>query len=288
MKVLFVGVFDSDGKSTNTSQLLAIKKLGHKVVGYNYRNKAMMVGNKQRDRHLCETIQNRNFDLVIFSKCNVVNCEVFKKATKKTKTCLWFMDPLISYDNEMRLKTALVDYFCCDKKNVLEESNKINKNSYHVFEGFDSTKEKPRDLKKKYDVAFIGNLYGDRKQNLLKINSKVDVFSSVFGEEHSKVVSQTKINLNFCTSNGASDRVYKTLAAGGFLLTNDWKGREKIFEDKKDLVIFKDIEDLNSKINYYLKNIDEAEAISKQGMKTVQKFTRENWARRIIEIYENY
>ena len=41
MKILFVGVFDKEGKSTNNSHILAIKKLGHQVSGYNYRQKAL-------------------------------------------------------------------------------------------------------------------------------------------------------------------------------------------------------------------------------------------------------
>ena len=39
---------------------------------------------------------------------------------------VWFMDPLKTYDEEMRKKTSLVDYFCCDNENVLEEALKTN------------------------------------------------------------------------------------------------------------------------------------------------------------------
>jgi spore maturation protein CgeB len=287
LKVLFIGVFDTQNRSTNNSQLLSLNKAGASVVGYNYREKAIRIGKQARDRHIIETIRQKRFDLVIFSKCSDVSIEVFIEAKKIAKTCLWFMDPIISYTEEMRMKTSVVSYFCCDKKNVLEEAVKINKNSYHVFEGFDSNSDKPQFLDKKYDVAFIGSLYGNRREQISNIKPEVIVFSNVFGKEHAKIVSQTKINLNFCTSEGASDRIYKVLAAGGFLLTNDWKGREEIFKDNKDLVIFKDIEDLNFKIEYFLKNPENARLISAQGMKTVQKFTRDVWAKRILEIYES-
>ena len=123
-KVLFVGVFDRDKKSTNTSQLISFKKLGHDIVGYNYRHKAQSIGNIARDEHLINEIKNNNYDLVVFSKCNVVSEKVFAEATNKTKTCLWFMDPLSTYDQEMKNKTKLVSYLCCDKANVLEEAKK--------------------------------------------------------------------------------------------------------------------------------------------------------------------
>ena len=37
MRILFVGVFDKEGKSTNLSQLFAFKEIGCDVIGYNYR-----------------------------------------------------------------------------------------------------------------------------------------------------------------------------------------------------------------------------------------------------------
>jgi len=284
MKILFIGVFDAEGKSTNLSQLMAFKKLGYEVAGYNYRQKAALIGNEDRDKDLVSVIKNRNFDLVIYSKCNVISLETFKEINKLTKTCLWFMDPLITYDQEMRDKTALVDYFCCDKENVLKEALRINKNSFHVCEGFDQSIDKPHDFEKYYDVSFIGNVYGNRADMLGKLNKPAKVISNAFGVRHSIEVSKSKINLNFCTANGASDRVYKILAAKGFLLTDDWANRDRYFVDGKDCVIFDNVEDLNEKIEYYLDNPEEAEIIASNGYKTVQRFNRLNWAKQIIEL----
>lgn len=286
MKILFVGVFDTNRKSTNTSQLLAFKKLGHDVVGYNFRAKAMQVGNHQRDADLIQIIENRNFDLVVFSKCNVVGYEVFKRATQKTKTCLWFMDALCNYDEEMRVKSSLVSYVCCDKQNVLETSCKINKRSFYVCEGYDEDVDKPYGLEKVHDVSFIGSVYGDRKEYISNCNKEISVFTNAYGPEHARVVSQSKINLNFCTSEGASDRVYKVMAAGGFLLSNDWKNRKNYLTDGKDCVIFHDMEDLNNKIDYYLKNEKERNIIAQSGYNTVQGFNRLNWAENLIKCGE--
>ena len=94
------------------------------------------------------------------------------------------------------------------------------------------------------------------------------------------------INLNFCTSNGASDRVYKILAAGGFLLTEDWHGREELFKDGKDLIIFKNMQDLKQKIDFFIKRPEDRKRVANSGLETVQNYTRLNWAKRIIELYE--
>ena len=286
MKILYIGVFDAVGKSTNTSQLMAFKSLGHDVVGYNYRQKALAIGPTARDEHLCSLVEERNFDLVVFSKCNLLSLAVFEKITKETKTCLWFMDPLTTLlQHPDILKAArVVDYFCCDKRNVLEEVAKINKNCFHVCEGFDQAVEHPHELQKEYDVSFIGNLYGDRQATIAELDHPLELINNAFGQQHSISVSKTRINLNFCTDRGASDRVYKIMAAGGFLMTDDWTGRDTDFVEGEDLIIFKDIDDLNEKIKYYLENSEERQAIATSGHQKVQRFNRVGWATKIVEL----
>ena len=51
----------------------------------------------------------------------------------------------------------------------------------------------------------------------------------------------------------------------------------------KDLVIFDGIDDLNTKIAYFLAHPEEAEQIALQGHITVQKFNRLQWASEIIK-----
>ena len=286
MRILYVGVFDASGHSTNTSQLLALKALGHDVVGYNYRQKAALLGTHGRDAHLCSTAHERNFDLIIFSKCNSLSPAVFEELTKVSKTCLWFMDPLSTLLQHPELLTAssVVDYFCCDKKMVFEEVLKINKNCFHVCEGYDQEMERPHNLKKVYDISFIGNVYGDRESKINQVNRPVNILNNAYGPSHSIEVSKTRINLNFCTDSGASDRVYKVMAAGGFLLTDDWAGRADKFVDGEDLVIFEGARDLNAKIEYYLKNSDERDSIAHRGLSKVQQFNRISWASKIVDL----
>ena len=287
MKILFVGVFDTNRQSTNTSQLLAFKQLGHDVVGYNYREKATQIGNQKRDADLIRVIESRNFDLVVFSKCNVLGYDVFQKASSFTKSCLWFMDAMCNYNEEMKTKTRMVSYCCFDKRNVLTEATKINKKSFYVCEGYDPSVDKPRDVEKIYDVTFIGSIYGDRIAYINNSRHKINVINNVYGSDHAKVVGQSKINLNFCTSKSASDRVYKILASGGFLLTNDWPERKEFFTNGRECVVFDDLGDLDNKIDYYLNNPELRNQISKYGRESVQQFNRLNWAKRIVELSQN-
>ena len=125
MKIFFIGVFDKDKRSTNTSQIISFKKIGYDVIGYNYRKRAQEIGNQARDEEIIRLVKEKQPHLVVYSKCNVVSERVFVETSKQATTCLWFMDPISSYDQEIRYKTELVDYFCCDKHNVLLEAAKI-------------------------------------------------------------------------------------------------------------------------------------------------------------------
>jgi hypothetical protein len=227
-------------------------------------------------------------DLIIFAKANGIDVDVFEECKKIAPVCYWFADPLSTYKNEeFYEKTKASDFFVCDKNNVLEKSREYNEHCFIVADGFDQLLERPRDFEKEFNVSFIGNLYGDRKDKIGKIEHKIHIISNAYGEKHSECVAKSKINLNFCTADGPSDRVFKVLAAGGFLLTDDWVGRKEFFEDGKDLVIFKDFDDLNRKISYYLENQEERNAISATGCEKVQQYNRRQWAKNIIHFFDS-
>mgnify|MGYP003646190778 CR=1 FL=1 len=261
MKILFIGVFDAIGKSTNTSQLMAFKSLGYEVVGYNYKQKALSIGASERDNHLCSLVKERKFDLVVFSKCDFLPVSVFERIAKITKTYLWWMDPITTLYAlpEMLEKAKIVHAVITGVKNTIDVFEKYNDKVYYVPEGFDSEVDKPHDLEKEIDVVFIGSLHGERKRLLEELSYPVKHISNAYGPEHAKTISKSKICLNFSTAGGTSDG--------------------------EDLVIFKDISDLREKIIFYLDNPAKRGIISQSGHKKVQKFNRMNWAEKIVQAY---
>ena len=290
MKIFYCAVFDNEGKSADNSKHRELESLGHDVVAYNYRNRGLQLeGNPfqspKRDDEIITFCKNWNPDFIIFAKCDGINIKVFEELKKIAPLCYWFADPLVTYSNpEFYEKTQKANFFICDKKNVLEKALTLNRNSFLNTDGFDRMLEVPKEVEEEYDVSFIGNLYGDRKEKFEKISHKVTVIGNAFGPNHSLEVSKSKINLNFCTTSGQSDRVFKVLAAGGFLLTDDWPDRDEFFTDGEDLVVFKDIDDLNSKISFYLNNEAERKRIAKNGNKTVKNYTRQQWAINVLRI----
>lgn len=289
MKIIYVAVFDNQGISADTSAAMALSNNENvtEVIGYNYRVKASQMGLKKRDQDLVNLCKERKPDLVFFVKSNGIDINVFEQCKKVCPIVYWFADPLVTFlsDPEFEEKARISDCVFVDKQNVHDTINKYNKNVYIVPDGFDALMEKPIHYDTKdLDVSFIGQLYGDRLEKVNNIKHDVSVISNAYAFKHSQAVSRSKINLNFCTSEGPSNRIYKVLASKGFLLTDDWKGREDHFEDGKHFVVFKNIDDLNKKIAYYLKNEDERNKIAEQGHSVSHKYTRDVWASECLKI----
>jgi spore maturation protein CgeB len=285
MKILFVGVFVPN--STNVAQTRAFGRLGHEVIRYDYRKRARELGSyNDMDMELIQKGVGECPQLTIFSKCNGMSVKVINQFDRHVNlTCLWYMDPMHNFDNELVRKIHAATFSCFALYDPYKRGKEINMNSFFVHEGFDDMIFYPLDEDNHhiYVTSFIGSLYGDRKKYYDEVGFKV--FSKSFRKEHNEVVHDTQINLNF-TSGGCSDRVYKVLAAGGFLLTEPWPNMEKDFVVGRDLDIFTDVKSLKSKLSYYIARPEECKKIAKCGRKTVQKFTVLNWAKKILEIYE--
>jgi len=93
--------------------------------------------------------------------------------------------------------------------------------------------------------------------------------------DHSKVCSSSKIMLgrDFCPDKelSMSARLYRTLAARGFYLTNHTKGIEKLFTLQRHLVVYENDEDCIEKIRHYVKLPREREKIAMSGERIVNE-----------------
>lgn len=280
MKILFVGVFTKG--STNNSQRDCLIRLGHDVEEFHYRS---INNSNETSNELFMNIElqeKSGYDIILIAKGNGINKFTMNELKQNNKKIVyWFPDPAKTFTMEMAEKTMLSDVAFFDKKNSLEKAMLVNKQCRYICEGYDESVDFLQDVKKEYDISFIGNMYGNRSAVLERLNN-VKIISSAYGLQHSIEVGKSKINLNICTDNCASDRVYKILAAGGFLLTDDWYGRELTgLVDGEDLIIYNDIKDLEEKINKYLPDEEERNRISKNGMAKVKKLTRTQWAKEI-------
>ena len=137
-----------------------------------------------------------------------------------------------------------------------------------------------------YDILFTGNERKcgvGRMEFVMEMRGKYgharfhQVRDGVHGQALKDLIASSKIVVapNCPVTNSYwSNRVYLTLGFGGFMLHPYCAGLTHHYEDKKELVYYSNMEDLYTKIGYYLKcssGVNSAEAIAESGLKRTIK-----------------
>ena len=110
-------------------------------------------------------------------------------------------------------------------------------------------------------------------QTMLKKLNVISFTKPVLHDEYIKKINQSKI---FVTDNGTYNclnmKFTEVLSCGTLLLSNKPEDFDDVgFKEGEHLVIYKDLNDMQDKINYYLKHDNEREEIAKNGMEFVRK-----------------
>ena len=247
--------------------------------------------------------------------------ETVKKIEKmKIKTILWTVDSPRNF--EPIIKSApFYDFVFCGGSEAIDILNKHNiKNIYFLPFACDPDYAYPVEVNKeekefyRSDVVFVGSYYPNRLEILEKIT---DFNLGVWGpgwdkisnnsplkkcirkaegvdyKEWRKIYSSSKIALTIHYQDGkalcyqASPRVYEVLACKSFLLSDNQRDVIRLFKPGKHLDIFDNVDELRSKIDYYLNNEEERRAISRRGYEEVMdKHTYFHRVSQMLDIIE--
>ncbi len=291
MKIMYAAVFTET--STNTPQARAFEKLNHNLIKFDVTHELDNIQKQKRventlkkfarDDHIIETCQTEKPDLLLLSKGKGLDLRVVEECQKVCPVAVWYMDPMINVDEELLQKIDKANFIFYAASTVYKKLKDRNPKSFLIQEGYEPTIHKFYDkIDKIYNVSFLGALKEHRSQYYQFYN--FDYFSDKYNRDHCKLVNQTRINVNFTNNReGTSDRAYKIMGSGGFLLTEPWDDLEKDFKPDHDLVIFNNEKEFKEKIEEYLKNWQKRKHIARNGLSTVQKYTVEEWAKFIIK-----
>ena len=143
------------------------------------------------------------------------------------------------------------------------------------------------------------NLLAEEHDVFLYTNSEVDqsVLPNVHielpvpaGEATSIIFRGSKINLNISLKGiegGTPQRIMDIMGAGGFVLTNYCEETAEIFEEDKEIVMFRNPEELLEKVDYYLTHDKEREQIARAGHEKVMNcYTYEKKAKQLLDWVE--
>lgn len=111
-----------------------------------------------------------------------------------------------------------------------------------------------------------------------------------FGEALSTIYAGSKINLNISLKGiegGTPKRIIDICGVGGFALTNYCEETAELFEENKEIVMFKTPEELVEKADYYLKQEDLRKQIALSGQrKVLENYTYEKKLKNLMDWVE--
>ncbi len=157
----------------------------------------------------------------------------------------------------------------------------------------------PLQTKKKYDISFIGQPYGERGYYIKKLNEfahkqkLVAHFPRASGskfiltyENINEIYNQSKINIAFAPKEQPGRiinlRSYEICMSGNFQLVQYTPCLEEFFEYDNEIAGWKNTKDLITQVRYYLNNPDERERIAKKGYERAIK--QHTWTHRFSQV----
>lgn len=298
--------------------LRSLKELGFNVQFFDYYKSSMLVRlmglsritrdriNRQINQDLVQKVQRFKPEYLLVSK----GLHIFPNSLNtirlmKVITINWFPD-FWEFLPWMEKNAPSYDYFFDPDLLVIKELHKKGVNAYYLPYATYPDK-KLINVKKKYDIVFIGQ-YTKRREKFLKL--LVPLGLKIWGykgwknsslalcyrgllptvEDVFQKYRKSKIIINIVTGEEGIPvktvnlRVFEVCGVGSFLL-NWYNGPiDEFFKDGKEIVNFKNSQDLLEKAKYYLSHENEREKIALAGWKRTVK--DHSYSKRLKEMFK--
>ena len=261
-----------------------LQKMFSRVIPYDYHRQLAEIGVKGVNEKVIELVKQEHPKYVL---CLATRYEflpsTFDMIRKEGSIVIkWFFDDEHRFDDYSKWWVPHLDYCVTHDIEAVPKYRALGARVIHAFpcEGIPINRDWSN-IEEKYDVSFVGKkpLPG-REQYINEIRKRsipVHVLGDGWGrylpfEEMIDICRTTKINLHFSrvvgsTRLGLKGRISIVCLAGGFLLAEYVPGIEKYFEIDREIVCFKNVEEMIDKINYYLNHDEERQAIAQAGWK---------------------
>ncbi len=300
---------------TNIYDTLA--HMGHDVIYFDFMSEFQQRGREAMSRRLVDIVQAEKPQLlfcVLFTDQFDIDRLKFISDKTDTQTFNWFCDDHWRFDNYSRFwapafnwvsttaGSALPKYKAIGYTNVIKTQWACNHFLYQ-----------PLDLPKKYDVTFIGQPHGNRRETIAMLRrAGLDVETWGFGWENGRVEQdhmiaifcQSRVNLNLSNSSISrrrrllqralklqlksthsqiKGRNFEVPGCRTFLLTDPADNLDSYYTPGKEIGVFENARRLVERTRYYLQHETVRESIALEGYhRTIRDHTYE---RRFNDIF---
>ncbi|MBI2632408.1 glycosyltransferase [Candidatus Pacearchaeota archaeon] len=279
---------------------LSLKKLFKHIIVFDPAKEYFRYGKEVMNKKFLNLIKKEMpdyvFMMLLYDEFEIETLEHIKKVSPKTITINLFSDDDSRYEDFSRYYIHFFDYAIVGvaKEDIVAPHKKDGIKNIALSHHTNCEIFKPIKIKKRFDVGFYGRA-NDSRAELVSFLLEKRINISVWGEGWAKypkllkaykgylaaeylgkTVNETKINLCFTMGGygkpNFKGRVIEIGACNSFLLLEYYKGYLNYFKENKELVMFKDKEDLLRKIKYYLNNENERKKIASNFYKRVIKY----------------
>jgi len=241
-------------------------------------------------------IDLKEFDLVFVFKGYYFNEEAFQLLKSKPIYCYNPDDPYNYITSNKNIRTLISEYdgyFTYSREVLKTLQKKETTEIYHVPLASDfSVFKKKLSQTKKYPISFIGNFDPERETYLKEIREINNLF--IFGVNWKRKCKnvelrprffEPKVNNKFCQTvqasivnlnilrqqnkNSQNMRTFEIPACGGFVLHEFSEEVEEMFQEGRNIEFFRDVNEMNEKIEFYLQNPEKAALIGENGWRNV-------------------
>jgi hypothetical protein len=147
-----------------------------------------------------------------------------------------------------------------------------------------------------YDVGFVGAIggpYEERGAALARLEQRWrlnDYRRPYYGADMARIYSQSKIGLNITLGRILNMRIFEVPPCGALLLTKrSDNGQTDLFKEGEHFDTFETLNELESKVDYYLSHSEERERLARAGQHwAMTHHTYDHRARQIIATIEQH
>ena len=194
-----------------------------------------------------------------------------------------FSQKITNFINEIKIGNAAFLPF--GAKPIPEIKNKFSKFDICFVGSADLRRIFCLEKLKKYNLIIYGSKWNRNKQLMTdELKNKI-IFNSIWGKKLHLLLNQSKIILNITRSTfygietGLNLRIFETLAAKSFLLTDYSNELDDLFIIGEEIETYQSTEELVDKIDYYLAHDVERNKIARKGY---ERYLKEyTWEARI-------
>lgn len=260
-----------------------------------------------------------NIDILFVIKGNEIKPKAIKDIKKEypnIKLVNFSLDDMYAKHNRSIFYTKSIKYYdlvVTTKSYNIEELPYLGvKNILFIYQAFSKDIHKPvlNSNNFKHDVLFIGYPEKYRINSILYLANngfKIDIYgypnawektnikhkniinhkNSLFGEEYSEAISNSKITLCFLRKINRdlhTSRSIEIPACKGFMIAERTNEHLDLFKENEEAVYFEDDEELLEKVKYYLKNESERKNIQENGYNRAisSKYSYDDMVEKII------